>query len=142
MRCLLGIAAVAASLAGTAFGQDRCDSLTALTSDPVMSDLADRHPGWLTGASCRGENLGAGKTGATCFWEHSYRNGAAEAQFNQMRDWLGACLDSGTTPITDAAVNHPDTYVLEDFIFDEKTVSISLKDKAALGKSFVFFRMR
>lgn len=49
------------------------------------------------------------------------------------------CADPITVP--PSVVNHPDSYDLLQFNFGPAIVSVSLKDKAALAKTYVFLRI-
>ena len=41
-----------------------------------------------------------------------------------------------------AVVNHPDSYDLRQYAWEGGVVSLSLKDKGALGATMVFLRMQ
>ena len=57
-------------------------------------------------------------------------------------DFLHRVSDCGAPIVqTGPLVSHPDSYHLRQFQVDEKTVSVSLKDKGALAQTYVFLRV-
>lgn len=76
---------------------------------------------------------------AVCHWSFDYRSAAAEDAFDTIQDRLSACL--GSTPVSDAPVNHPDSYRLVQYEKEDALISLSLKDKASRQQSFVFLRV-
>ena len=75
----------------------------------------------------------------TCWWEFPYRSGAARETYANLVQDLSACptLIAATK---DTGVNHPDTYDAVQFDLGVAAWVLSLKDKSALGKSYVFLR--
>lgn len=74
-----------------------------------------------------------------CRWSFAYRSAAAEDMFDRLAAHLSTCL--GPPGGEAAPVNHPDSYRLLQFEAKEAVISLSLKDKAALQRSFVFLRV-
>jgi hypothetical protein len=71
-----------------------------------------------------------------CAWEFAYRAEAALSTFVAFDAELAACFD--TTSQHDQGVNHPDFYDLREYAVEGAVVRVSLKDKGALGLTYVF----
>ncbi len=82
----------------------------------------------------------AGRTAVHCAWAFALRVPEARAFFDRMAESAATCLGNEFEPIRDLGVNHPDSYDLRQYRFEDVILSISLKDKAALGKTYVFIR--
>ncbi|WP_371224202.1 hypothetical protein [Roseovarius sp. 2305UL8-3] len=83
----------------------------------------------------------SGQTSQHCRWGFDYRAAAAEALYAQIEQISAACFgDISATPNA-PDVNHPDSYLIRQFTGQGIEVSVSLKDKAALDQSFVFWRV-
>ena len=125
-------------LPGTAALSLDCGEFTALAADPsgdrpILLEDAD---------ACTLEQTAGGHTGLACTWETVFRDGTAEALFQRLESAARLCRAPGTEPESDPGVNHPDTYVLRRYRMpDGTTLSVSLKDKSSLERTFVFFRI-
>lgn len=74
-----------------------------------------------------------------CRWSFALGDPTSRALFENMRMQLDAC--PGRIGIEqDKGVNHPDFYDAWIFEFGDTALSVSLKDKAALKKTFVVVR--
>ena len=69
-----------------------------------------------------------------------YRAPEAEMMRRHLASGLKACLRA-TAVAAETGVNHPDSYDQQRFRAEGAELSLSLKDKAALDKSFVFLRV-
>lgn len=78
----------------------------------------------------------------TCRWDFGYRDPAARESFETLSGQLERCAGPKGRMTDDIPVNHPDTYDLRIHAIDGFEVAVSLKDKAALGKSLIFLRSR
>ncbi|MDH3665933.1 MAG: hypothetical protein OEN23_03295 [Paracoccaceae bacterium] len=87
----------------------------------------------------RSVNL-AGQTAVHCAWAFALRAPEARAFFDGVAGSVTTCFGTEIKPIRDLGVNHPDSYDLRQYRIEDVTLSISLKDKAALGKTYVFAR--
>lgn len=76
-----------------------------------------------------------------CVWEYPFRAPEAASAYEHLSTALGACLGNRATERDDLGVNHPDTFSSRQFDIDGISVTVSLKDKAALGKSLIFIRV-
>ena len=76
-----------------------------------------------------------------CTWSFAYRDDAASTRFESLRSEVASCMGPDTARRTDPAVNHPDSYNLHEFDTDDVVVAVSIKDKGALQKTLVFFRI-
>ncbi len=76
-----------------------------------------------------------------CAWAHPLRSGEARAAYARIEAALAACLGPRAAVAGDRGVNHPDTYEARSYQQDGASVTVALKDKAALGRSFVFLRV-
>ncbi len=82
----------------------------------------------------------AGQTAVHCAWAFALRASEARVFFDGMVGSVTTCFGNEIAPIRDLGVNHPDSYDLRQYRFEDVTLSLSLKDKAALGKTYVFLR--
>lgn len=73
-----------------------------------------------------------------CAWEFSYRNAAANALFERFSGELPDCLGGNVEMVKDQDVNHPDYYDQRQYHLDQVTVTVSIKDKSALQRTYVF----
>jgi len=95
----------------------------------------------LNGATCQQSLELSGTTKDTCYWTYPYRSPEAEAAFAQWSDALLTCFGAEQAQLSDQPVNHPDSYTLHRFDAGTAQVSLSLKDKAALGQTLVFLQI-
>ena len=51
---------------------------------------------------------------------------------------IASCLKATADQNSDTRVNHPDSYDLNRWRVDGRTITLSVKDKAARGQTFVF----
>jgi hypothetical protein len=74
-----------------------------------------------------------------CYWRYGFRSDEARTAFRDLSALLRACSDA---PVTEqgAAVNHPDSFDQITARVGGRDVSLSLKDKGALGQTLVFLR--
>lgn len=111
-----------------------CDRLDVLeTAPPTVSDQS------LQNMNCQTSIALGGAKSVHCAWGFAYRSAAATMVFEDVLTRIAAC----GTPIdqTGPEVSHPDSYDLRQFQVDDKTVSVSLKDKGALAQTYVFLRV-
>ena len=73
-----------------------------------------------------------------CMWTFAYRSDSAAAGFERLIGDLKSCFDGREPTREDIGVNHPDSYDASRFDIDGVRISVSIKDKAALEKTFVF----
>ena len=88
-------------------------------------------------ADCAVRQLIKGKS-YSCTWEFRHRDANAYAKFEELRQALQSCIGDRATPSDDQNVNHPDFYDSRIFLLDKAKVAVSVKDKSALGSTFVF----
>ncbi|MEX0345276.1 MAG: hypothetical protein AB3N20_10175 [Rhizobiaceae bacterium] len=74
-----------------------------------------------------------------CMWTFEYRDQHATAGFTALLGRIKQCLGSSASESMDTGVNHPDSYEARYFELDGFRFTVSIKDKAPLQKSFVFF---
>ena len=72
-----------------------------------------------------------------CVWEYAYRDQRAYAEFDHFVDTLRQCFGQRAREHVDQGVNHPDFYAARRYEMAEGAVTVSVKDKAALGGTFV-----
>ena len=82
-------------------------------------------------------------TGASghCHWRFEYRDGAAHNVFDALRSDIQACPGLIAVPAPETSVNHPDSYLQSQFTGAGRVVSVSVKDKAGHGATYVFLRV-
>lgn len=108
---------------------DTCDALTAFA--------AGQRP---DNATCTTSRVLGGGTSTDCYWAFDFRADAAIAFFDAQADLLRHCAD-GPVTVEGATVNHPDSYDQLTADINGQAVSLSLKDKGALGQTLVFLRV-
>lgn len=96
-------------------------------------------PSPFSGAVCQTSAVSGKETSSVCYWEYKYRNQDASETLDRFINALQSCFAVDQVP-DDQPVNHPDSYDLYQYVIDETRVSLALKDKAALNKTYVFLR--
>jgi len=104
----------------------------------VFPDIADAPV--LREAKCELSLALGGRRDFVCTWAFDYRDGAAAATFASMLERSVACFDAEAIA-ADQAVNHPDFYDQRSIESDGVELKVSIKDKAALRRTYVFFRV-
>ena len=74
-----------------------------------------------------------------CRWSFELGDTGSRGLFKDLVDSIGAC-STLTSKLHDTGVNHPDFYDAWVFDFPTGSLSVSLKDKSALGQTFVVLR--
>ncbi len=119
--------------------QDICREVKAMILD-IQQDAP--LAGELHGVGgCRDFRESSGAMGIICQQVFQYRTTVASRTFSELNQAMNACLHPLATVSQDQAVNHPDFYDLYQYTMDRGTVSVSLKDKASLQRTFVFLRV-
>lgn len=77
--------------------------------------------------------------GTSCYWEFPRRDALADGLAGKLWTDLQSCLP-GLQLVEDKQVNHPDSYFLRQWKSSTGLFAISVKDKSALNRSFVFLR--
>jgi len=77
-----------------------------------------------------------------CVWEFPYRAERAYDTFDDFVGTMNECIGQHATPHSDQSVNHPDYYSSRRYDMERAEVSVSVKDKAALGNTLVFIRVQ
>lgn len=106
-----------------------CTWITSGTADSTIEDTGD----W----QCKSA-LGQSGPSRYCLMHYPYRATEAARHFANLHGTLTACLGA-TDPVTDAQVNHPDSY--DTFTWNQGQVTLALKDKAQLSQSVVILRV-
>lgn len=73
-----------------------------------------------------------------CTWKFRHHDANAYAKFEALSQALQDCIGDRATLSDDQNVNHPDFYDSRMFLLDKAKVAVSVKDKSALGSTFVF----
>lgn len=143
----MGGALTAATMAA-ADEPDICSALQAaiVQSENNFSDWAQGGQG----AAAEYPDLGADDCGLSqnsagqrqfhCQWKFEYRSPGASETLNSLSGAAQSCFEHQAIAFRDQGVNHPDTYDQRQFILGDAVLTISLKDKAALQKTYVFLR--
>lgn len=116
-----------------------CEDLNAFF-DQVRSEpktLPDPLPG---AQGCGVSKTIDGTEAVHCNWSYPYRGAEAKAAIDQIVRSIHSCFADAAVAAVDLGVNHPDSYDLRQFLVDGALVSVSLKDKSALGETYVFLR--
>ena len=77
-----------------------------------------------------------------CSWEFPYRAKDAFDTFDEFVREMSECIGQHATVHADQSVNHPDYYSLRRYEMEQAEVSVSVKDKVSLGRTFVFIRVQ
>ena len=77
-----------------------------------------------------------------CTWEFPHRAEQAYETFEEIAGKLNACIGGRATLHSDRSVNHPDYYASRRYELKRADISVSVKDKGALGSTFVFVRVQ
>jgi len=118
-------------------------ALAVLVAGPTRADVCK----WIRsvqdtpapGATCQTYTTTQGDAGIACRWAFGFRDPVATEFADKL--WSGLSMCTGNDPVaTDAPVNHPDSYGLRTMHTPDGTVSVSVKDKGGLTKTFVFLR--
>ena len=94
----------------------------------------------LEGRACDLVRSGDGLDQYFCTVEFAFRSLSATAAYDRYIAEMRACFGAPEVPIG-PAVNHPDSYHQKVFVVDGEHISIALKDKGALQKTYVFVRL-
>lgn len=73
-----------------------------------------------------------------CVWSFPYRDAAAQSALGAFRRELETCLGAFEEVNSGQRVNHPDSYTQLEVMSGTVRVTLSLKDKAAHRRSYVF----
>lgn len=125
-------------LAGLADAKTDCDTIEAIVDAAQRGEAPSHLP--LDAAECGQSIALGGRSAVHCAWVFALRAPEAEAFFDGMARAAMACAGAKTGVTNTPAVNHPDSYDLRQFRLDGVTLSVSIKDKAALGRTYVFIR--
>ncbi len=96
----------------------------------------------LAGASRCSVTMKSKKNWYHCAWEFPHRAEQAYETFEEIAGKLNVCIGERATLHSDRSVNHPDFYASRRFELKQADVSVSVKDKGALGSTFVFVRVQ
>ncbi len=138
---------------GVAQAEDFCTSIDRLIdqSRSDFSEIADKPKGdtgdhevtlTLAGASYCTVTKQSKSNWYHCGWEFPHRATRAYDTFDELVSRLNDCIGQQATLHEDQSVNHPDFYALRRFELQQADVSVSVKDKGALGSTFVFIRVQ
>ena len=98
-------------------------------------------PGLPGGANC-GRSVGlTGSVNRHCSWSFPFRSEQAQLFFDDLDSSLSSCGDTDNNRDSEKPVNHPDTYHQIAYTNGDVSVTVSLKDKSALGETYVFLRV-
>lgn len=84
---------------------------------------------------------GCNPAGTVCRWEFDFRSRQAVLKFKDTVSSVLSCNEGTHQVQQDKPVNHPDTYSLRIIKTPKASVRISLKDKGALQKTYVFLQV-
>lgn len=143
---LVGIALIMLALrptVGICKDLDRLGQDAATGFDATRDELIDAPSGeWstslgLTNTSDCSVYVDPARALYVCQWEYPLGDPEAESQYDSLSKRVAECVGNTTSEQADARVNHPDLWASTYFATPYGEVSVSLKDKNALGRSFV-----
>jgi len=73
-----------------------------------------------------------------CVWKFLYRDASAYRKFAELDREVNDCFGHWAISSRDQSVNHPDFYDSRMYKMDQAKVTVSVKDKSALGTTFVY----
>ena len=135
-------------LAAPAAAQTQCEAFGALT-EAAQGSAADMQSATemaeiLAGAApdiCERARIHAAPDELICTWPFILGDTAAPALLDHLSTAIIYCVPDAVRLPPDMAVNHPDFYKLHQFEMTGAAVAVSLKDKGALGQTFVRLRL-
>ncbi len=77
-----------------------------------------------------------------CTWAFPYRAEGAYRGFDAFNASLKGCFGGAASVSGDQRVNHPDFYDRQLYQLGQVEVAVSIKDKTALQKTYLFLRVR
>ena len=83
----------------------------------------------------------AGPKSYVCAWAFPYRAAEAHGTFETFNRSLQDCFGDPAPSGRDHRVNHPDSYDLRQYRSGRVEVAVSIKDKSALQKTYLFLRV-
>ncbi len=89
-------------------------------------------------ASCDQSQALGGARAYHCRWDYPYRAPAATKAFEATDQSMQTCFGDQPDVRVDQQVNHPDTYLLKEYLQQTVTIRVSLKDKAQTGATHLF----
>lgn len=110
--------------------------------EDVRGELLSRSTGeWSTSFAIEGSTdckifVDPERASHVCDWEYASEEEAA-SDHTRLVQQVPECLGLDATVQSDASVNHPDFWASSYFATETGEVSVSLKNKSALGKVFV-----
>ncbi len=134
MRPAVGTCVIGILFGSAAFAGD-CGALARFATVGEVPVLQASEP------SCSRSRLLGGAASEDCFWAFPFRSEAAKGSFRQLATDLQACATEPTRTET-ATVNHPDSFDQITGRVSGVTLSLSLKDKGALGQTLVVLRRK
>ena len=120
-----GILAASSSLA--------CDALIEFATSGQTPLIEGRS------ASCSTSRVLGGGTSEDCFYRFEFRSEAALSNFQRLAQQLNAC-SARQAAVEGTTVNHPDSYDQITAVVADRLLSLSLKDKGALGETLIVLR--
>lgn len=135
MRGLVIILLICTS-AAFAENTNACPTLSAIQDGAGTDDIANA----IGADQCASELRLDGTSASVCQWEFPFRAPSASGRFDTLLAEIRSCLGPNSELPEDLQVNHPDSYDLRQFRSGDTVVSLSIKDKSALEKTFVFLR--
>ncbi|MGB1035371.1 MAG: hypothetical protein ACPGVS_10145, partial [Primorskyibacter sp.] len=131
MRRATCVAVMSLTYAVAAIPAWACAGLATFVAHNQAPALADHS------ATCATSRVLGGATSVDCYWSFPYRADAAQRLYADLSDTLNHCAQGPV--LSDATgVNHPDSFDQITGVFMGHSISVSIKDKAALGRSLVF----
>jgi len=136
--------------AGTTKAADLCADLKALVTQ-ARSNFANWSaiasstdvPLMLSGTKdCSISQSLSGLRSYHCTWPFPYRTETAHGTFDAFNQSIQKCFGEHASSSKDQQVNHPDFYDLRRYRIDDVEISVSMKDKIALQKTYLFIRVR
>ncbi len=116
-----------------------CTDLLALTAAATPDGAANSAPPLPPGAeSCQRSLQLGGAHSLHCAWAFPYRSAAATEAFATLDTRLRSCLSARPAKSARQPVNHPDSFHQREYDTVKTSLSLALKDKAALNRTYLF----
>ncbi|MGR3614489.1 MAG: hypothetical protein ACU0BB_00420 [Paracoccaceae bacterium] len=126
-------------------------AITLVTAGPVFANSPicsnDPNSEQVSGVTLQGQNPDCQKVvlsdgdALVCQWSFAYRSSHVEAAIKALVGEIENCSQAKVSGVP-AGVNHPDTHTVYQYGTERMQITASLKDKAALGQSFVFLKIQ
>ena len=125
-------AALIAAMSSSVQALPTCVELSTFLAD------GDNRAAFKGADTCRTTRQLGGGSAYHCAWSYPYRSKHSRTALQTFLARIESCEGVARSTQPETGVNHPDTYEQWVFRVAGRTISVSLKDKAQLDRSYLF----